>query len=570
MFFLLAAFGFQALAQDINKLETPYEKARAALADSAVAAIMRNDIQLTLQIGLAMNNMKENEWSEWKQLEFMEQVIATAWGAYQWGEPETYSDLRAFQRIGPACEEYARKRDALEKTKTPLDIEREERRNYVPPAGALSTVLLKTREGFSKLMKKGEYEKKAQFRQRIAETGLEIFDSIAYTYCWQYALVSARNGQMNYDVENELDSLCLWHSENNKMLATCHMSPEMAQRVSKEKKNFLVETMKVCVVNGEVLPYKIAMATDEEQWMYEFHPLAKNTVMDTNIVFSVAKTGITDTNILQVMGDHVFDYNNHMTQLVKKEQERIAKEKERKAQEELEERLAKRLWKFAGTINTYYFRVIENESFFTRYNESYFSRLAQVLTIENVYSSVLNDFMNDFEKEFGMKYDDYRQLFQSIKALDDYNYSEAREYVRKKHTTENDIERLEWMYSKKYMIEQYHDALEQVGTTLVLLNELYKSDFRLYLLKLKKGRKTTSSYGLFGNMTSSSSPTELIKEMDNLKNGKYTSTAYAMLIEFIVNENKEASKEWGKRKDKYKDIVEFYEHYISEDYKPRK
>ena len=182
----------------------------------------------------------------------------------------------------------------------------------------------------------------------------------------------------------------------------------------------------------------------------------------------------------------------------------------------------------------------------------------------------MNDFMNDFEKEFGMKYDDYRQLFQSIKALDDYNYSEAWEYVREKHTTENDIERWEWMYSKKYMIEQYHDALEQVGTTLVLLNELYKSDFRLYFLKLKKGRKTTSSYGLFGNMTSSSSPTELIKEMDNLKNGKYTSTAYAMLIEFIVNENKEASKEWGKRKDKYKDIVEFYEHYISEDYKPRK
>ena len=45
MFFLLAAFGFQAAAQDINMLETPYEKARAALADSAVAAIMKNHHQ---------------------------------------------------------------------------------------------------------------------------------------------------------------------------------------------------------------------------------------------------------------------------------------------------------------------------------------------------------------------------------------------------------------------------------------------------------------------------------------------------------------------------------------------
>ena len=58
--------------------------------------------------------------------------------------------------------------------------------------------------------------------------------------------------------------------------------------------------------------------------------------------------------------------------------------------------------------------------------------------------------------------------------------------------------------------------------------------------------------------------------MDDLKNGKYTAMVYYLLSEFIVNENKGAAKEWEKRKDKYRDIVEFYEHYISEDYKPRK
>ena len=86
-------------------------------------------------------------------------------------------------------------------------------------------------------------------------------------------------------------------------------------------------------------------------------------------------------------------------------------------------------------------------------------------------------------------------------------------------------------------------------------------------LQLKKGRKSI----LINNDYDTRSSLEvLITGMDDLKNGKYTAMAYYLLSEFIVNENKGAAKEWEKRKDKYSDIVEFYEHYISEDYKPRK
>ncbi len=306
---LLAVFGFHSSAQDLYKLETPYEKARAKLADEAVGAIMKNDFQIQLAMAIAMNTMAEENWSEWKQLEYMEQVIATAWGAYQWSEPQTFSDLRAFARIGPACEEYARKREALEKTKTPLDIERERKRKYVPPVGALSTILIKTGEEFSKLFVKGKYEKNSQFQQRVAESGPRTFDSIAYMYCMGHALASLQHNRWDYDVENELDSLYVWHHENNKVLATCHMSPEMNQRVSNKHKDIHGYELKVCIVNGEVLPYKMVMDTEDEQWEYVFSPIANNVIIDTNIVFSVSKTGITDSNILQAMGDHVFDYN---------------------------------------------------------------------------------------------------------------------------------------------------------------------------------------------------------------------------------------------------------------------
>lgn len=562
VFSLLATLGFQAAAQDINKLETPYEKARAALADSAVAAIMKNDIKLTLQIGLAVNKMQEDDWSEWKQLEFMEQIITTAWGAYQWGEPETYRDLRAFQRIGPACEEYARKRDALEKTKTPLDIQRENRRYYVPPTGALTTVLIKTGESFSNIMRKGEYEKKAQYRQRIAETGPHIFDSIAHMFCMGHALASIQNATQSYDVESELDTICVWHHQNNKMLATCHISPVTAQSVANVSGNIIGESMKVCVVNGDVLPYKFTIEKgDNYQFNYVFHPTTQNSQIDTNIVFAVSNTGIIDTNILQVMGSHMFDYNKYVDLLDAKRRERIAKEKERKA---LEIKLADRILELNKMMKENKFDDIlsyfENNIILTYYSDFFTSYL-------NPYN-ILGVVKSEFEMEFGMSLYEYQKEFQPIRELNHYTNKQelALEYVRKKQLTEKDVEQLAWLYADHNEIIIYNKALNQVTKTLKVLDELmhiYMDKPELYMLRIKKGRIFTSS-------TDRRSPKVLIEEMDKLKNGKYTTTAYAMLAEFIVNQNKDASKEWEKRKDKYKDIVEFYEHYISEDYKPRK
>lgn len=107
---------------------------------------------------------KAMEESEWKLLEFLESYIALSWGVYNWCEPQTYNDYRIFQRIGPACTDYARKREELELTKTDIDIERERQRSYVPPVGALSTVMTEVRTKFMKQFKKGDYEKLIQYR----------------------------------------------------------------------------------------------------------------------------------------------------------------------------------------------------------------------------------------------------------------------------------------------------------------------------------------------------------------------------------------------------------------------
>ena len=73
LFALLTMVSFNVNAQDLDKLVTPYEKARAKLADEAVAQIMKNDMQMTLSIGMMVGKMQEDGWSEWKQLKAMEE-----------------------------------------------------------------------------------------------------------------------------------------------------------------------------------------------------------------------------------------------------------------------------------------------------------------------------------------------------------------------------------------------------------------------------------------------------------------------------------------------------------------
>lgn len=307
LIFVLTLFGSQALAQDIWSLETPYEKARGELAMDAVTQVMQSDIGLALGIGLAMAEMYNEDCSEWKRLEYYEEVISKIWGAYNWLDPETYHDFLVFERVGPACENYARKRAALEKRKTKLDIERERQRNT--SAGALSTVMMEVRSAFLKQMKKGDYEKLVQYKQRIAETGPYIFDSIAQSICRIHALNSKSLYKRIYDVEREIDSMYLGHNEDNIVVATSHITPEMAKRVYSKDVDIKEDVINICEVNGYLFPYRIALSTDEELWQYVTHPINKNVAVDTNVVFSVSEIGITDTNILQVIGNHMFNFN---------------------------------------------------------------------------------------------------------------------------------------------------------------------------------------------------------------------------------------------------------------------
>ena len=607
----LIVISSQTVAQDIYKLETSYEKKRKEIAVDAVHAIINNDIQMAFGVAAGLASLKESEdYSEWKELEFYEKILAVSWGVINWLEPETYSDFRMFQRMGPVCEEYARKRTTLEKKKTLLDIEREQKRNYVPPIGALSTIMMKTGSDFSKQMKKGEYEKQVQFRKRIAETGPHIFDSIAQSYCINQALYGTSKNEridwdnmitvysfsidqaldgtrIGYDVESETDTIYMWHQSENKVLATCHISPETKQKIANLDRTIQIDSLELCIVNGDVLPYKMALATNKkEQWLYSFHPLAKNATIDTNVVFPVYKTGITDTNILQVMGNHVFDYNKIMYQRkleLKKEQERIAAQKAEIAAQEAREKLEEELTNKLNSIRYKY--KVNNRGAMADYNYNYYSSLSSSF-VKDAFSAVYYAFEATLDS--------------NIIKISQLSYSGVKEYIKENHLTEDDIERIESHFLTFVSQEEsYRNDLKRLTQVMKILDGLmvdatYNSgspspigiglidvlisatsyaqstapaSSELSKLQLKKGRKSSM---INNNNDTRSLLEELLTGMDDLKNGKYTAKAYFLLSEFIVNENKGAAKEWEKRKDKYRDIVEFYEHFISEDYKPRK
>lgn len=530
LFALLTMVSFNVNAQDLDKLVTPYEKARAKLADEAVAQIMKNDMQMTLSIGLMVGKMQEDGWSEWKQLKAMEELIATVWGAYNWGEPQTYNDYRAFQRIGPACEEYAKKREALEKTKTPLDIEREKQRNYVPPIGALSTVMQNTGKELSKLFTKGDYEKLAQYRKRIAETAPHIFDSIAYVQCALHAVASIQNRHQNYDVETELDTIYLSHREGNKVLATCHMSPEFAKKVYSQYRSIDADYLRIFVVNGDVLPYKMTMKTNDDNWQYVFHPINNKSAVDTNVTFSIAKTGITDTIILQTVGNYTFDYNKKLNHKLQKLAEEKAREEARKAREALEDTLATRLYNSFGNYRLYECdcRNIRSICFNEEYN-----RLASELS---------NSACQDFNNLAGMTVEECCRKIKGISGLGKYDY---KVYVQKNKL---EIESIDRLIDLRSIFLEYNSIFNSLSDSLL-------HDIRF-------------SYR-DGNFSIENNKQELVSFVGNLKKKGYLST-YSTIVEWIIENDKKAAKEWRKRQEKYSNIVEFYEEYVSDNYKPRK
>ena len=521
---------FNVNAQNLDKLVTPYEKSRAKLADEAVAQIMKNDMQMTLSIGLMVGKMQEDGWSEWKQLKAMEELIATVWGAYNWGEPQTYNDYRAFQRIGPACEEYAKKREALEKTKTPLDIEREKQRNYVPPIGALSTVMQNTGKELSKLFTKGDYEKLAQYRKRIAETAPHIFDSIAYVQCALHAVASIQNRHQNYDVETELDTIYLSHREGNKVLATCHMSPEFAKKVYSQYRSIDADYLRIFVVNGDVLPYKMTMKTNDDNWQYVFHPINNKSAVDTNVTFSIAKTGITDTIILQTVGNYTFDYNKKLNHKLQKLAEEKAREEARKAREALEDTLATRLYNSFGNYRLYECdcRNIRSICFNEEYN-----RLASELS---------NSACQDFNNLAGMTVEECCRKIKGISGLGKYDY---KVYIQKNKL---EIESIDRLIDLRSIFLEYNSIFNSLSDSLL-------HDIRF-------------SYR-DGNFSIENNKQELVSFVGNLKKKGYLST-YSTIVEWIIENDKKAAKEWRKRQEKYSNIVEFYEEYVSDNYKPRK
>lgn len=539
LFALLTMVSFNVNAQDLDKLVTPYEKARAKLADEAVAQIMKNDMQMTLSIGLMVGKMQEDGWSEWKQLKAMEELIATVWGAYNWGEPQTYNDYRAFQRIGPACEEYAKKREALEKTKTPLDIEREKQRNYVPPIGALSTVMQNTGKELSKLFTKGDYEKLAQYRKRIAETAPHIFDSIAYAQCALHAVASIQNGHQNYDVETELDTIYLSHREGNKVLATCHMSPEFAKKVYSQYRSIDADYLRIFVVNGDVLPYKMTMKTNDDNWQYVFHPINNKSAVDTNVTFSIAKTGITDTIILQTVGNYTFDYNKKLNHKLQKLAEEKAREEARKAREALEETLATKLYNTFGKDGGEICLGCRNLG--SSFN---------IKELNSLSEGVCNSACQDFNNLTGMTLEECCLELKELRGLYRLSY---KEYV---HQRNLDIESVDSLIDLRYNLLEY--------------DSIYHSLFELLLYGMRSSFQQKRGLAGFTYVFSiEKDKQKLVSFVENLKKKNYLLT-YSTFAKWIIENDKKAAKEWKKRQEKYSSIVEFYEEYISDDYRPRK
>ena len=128
-----------------------------------------------------------------------------------------------------------------------------------------------------------------------------------------------------------------------------------------------------------------------------------------------------------------------------------------------------------------------------------------------------------------------------------------KEYV---HQRNLDIESVDRLIDLRYNLLEYDSIFHSLDE---LLHYRMRSSFQqknglagfTYVFSIEKDKQ------------------KLVSLLENLKKKNYLLT-YSTFAKWIIENDKKAVKEWKKRQEKYSSIVEFYEEYISDDYRPRK
>lgn len=441
---------------------------------------------------------------------------------------------------------YATELKQLESLKTNVDLKREiERANYIKTQqeqelyektdiGAMKKDI---KLAFEQWNKKGEFEKESDYAIRLKRQSQNAFDSICTdkikdkikdkdSYYWKKEL-SPYNSEREYFTASFRINDLTWQSNINVPITN-------AQSFKNDWSDlkFKVDDYDWCIVNNNLCPILVTLGTYNEKSNYKF-PVSLQNQSEILYVYDELKI------VNPYLSGYTYKYSN-----AKAIAEQQISEKNRLDSLEL------------VTFNQ------RLDSVFNGYNSQLLQNSHNVDRILlKGYNKITNgeDRANSFNRSVSfMKYE-LENLKNSIEYQRRNEYSENGSYV---FTNESEFESF---YIKGKDIYKSEVEKRKVLSRLTVYSKTIETiDFQKEA-KENIGSAILSSYT--GSYTNYEETNKMRRDILNTIKSNQNKPYYSQIIDFVVETNKDLNKEWTKNGQYFESKVEFYNAFITADYK---
>lgn len=395
---------------------------------------------------------------------------------------------------------------------------------------------------FENWTKKGEFEKEADYFNRLQIKSQNVFEEI----CLKQINDKINNYNVDYNLRKELST---YNSEGEYFMIVFKINNVEWQNkinipISKAEnfKNnwsqlkFKVDDYDWCFVENSLSPTLVKL---EENYKYEFPLSTKN---QSEIIYPFANTKINNP----YLQDYIFKYSNAKV---------IAKkiEKEKKLLDSLE--LSLNNQKLDSIFKNYNNQLLKNQHNINKEIIDNYKKVTRKDNIESDFSDsvysmkyTFESLTNKFENEYQYEYRTNLKLFTNKEEFDNF-YSKGDEFYQSEIGKKTVLNILKTNSNFIELMNFQKDKRESVGSAIA----------RGLLSNINNGSNTsTIDY---------SNENRERQHILSLINENKDKSYYPQIMDFVIETNKSLNKEWSKNGHFFENKQLFYKSYLSEDYK---
>lgn len=472
------------------------------------------------------------------------------------------------------------KRDlkAAEKLKTAIDIQREKERKLEAEKEAhektdIGSIQKGIRTAFEEWNQKEEFEKEADFKLRLKEKSKDAFAEI----CIEQIKTKIKKYNNSYSITKKLSTydseseffIVLFKTNNIEWQGKIAVPIEKAEEFKANWYNFKlnVDIYDWCFVEKSLCPKLVVLSYNDTK-----HELILPLENQRDISFSFDFFGINNTHLkgtvfkysdAKIMEQQVFlSYTNKLDSIFKYYNNKLLQNTFNTDKSVMTD--YKKMQKEGSVMDNYKSCLKDIEVSFEKLNNSFEKKMMSQNPVEycNIYYTQYPNKKVEADKmyiECWCRYDK-RTEFDLRFIKDNLNSCNCREQEYRQSGT---------LFSSKTEFDNFYNKGNDVLQAEIAVREFKKQSSDIESLNFKDLNKSGAARALLSNL----SGLNVNQNIDLEK--KYVAriasykekTYYIKIVEFVVDTNSGLSKEWARNGGFFNDKIEFYEAFISADYK---